>query len=280
MTKAQQTRGTLFVTRISSRAVPSVLCAVVVAAVFAAPALAHDFPHTPLHVGIRCQADFENNYDATIDAYSMCSNFINTIRSSEWVDFYFNLHGANVAFVNGNPVETCNPCGGADSVDFFLMYTHGGVDPSQSRYAMWDFQTRAWSGSMRFGEAGQQLKVFATFSCDTLQTSDGHFWDRMGPAFRGGVKILLGGHDLLYDGQSQKGTEFASRMQDGEPIGQAWNEAVWYADNENHPSASATGADSNDCWNRLGMNLETVQTIAPLRDGQIGYVCWSGWNGD
>jgi len=145
---------------------------------------------------------------------------------------------------------------------------------------MWDFQTRAWSGTMRFGSAGKQLKVFATYSCDTLQTSDGHFWDRMGPAFLGGVKILLGAHDLFYDGNPQKGTEFASRMQDGESIGQAWNEAVWYADNDNHPSVAATGADSNDCWNRIGMNLETVQTIAPLRDGQIGYVCWAGWNGD
>jgi hypothetical protein len=245
-----------------------------------APTQAHDFPHTPLHIGLRCQDDYQNNYDPTIDAYSMCSNFINTIKSTEWVDFYFNLHGANVAFVDGNAVETCNPCGGADSVDFFLMYTHGGVDPAQSRYAMWDFQTRAWSGAMRLGDDGKQLKVFATYSCDTLQTSDGHFWDRMGPAFSGGVKILLGAHDLFYDGQAQKGTEFASRMQDGEPIGQAWLEAVWYADNSNHPSAAATGVDANDCWNRLGVNLESVQTIAPLRDGQMGFVCWSGWNGD
>jgi len=141
---------------------PVVICAAASALLFVGPVGSHDFPHTPLHVGVRCQADYQNNYDPTIDAYSMCSNFIDTIRSSEWVDYYFNLHGANVAFVNGDPAETCNPCGGADSVDFFLMYTHGGVGPSQSRYAMWDFQTRAWSGTMRFGSAGKQLKVFAT----------------------------------------------------------------------------------------------------------------------
>ena len=245
----------------------------------ASPSKANDIPHSPMHIGVRCQNDFQNNYDPTIDAYSMCSNFINTIRRTDWVDFYFNLHGANVAFSNGNPAETCNPCGGADSVDFFLMYTHGGIDSSQSRWAMWDFQTRAWSGSMRFGQAGQQLKVFATYSCDTLETSDGHFWDRMGPAFTGGVKIMLGAHDLFYDGDAQKGTEFATRMQDGESIGNAWLEATWYANNDNHPSVAATGVDSNDCWNRIGMNVASVQTTPPLRDGQIGYVCWAGWNG-
>ena len=245
----------------------------------ASPSKANDIAHSPMHIGVRCQNDFQNNYDPTIDAYSMCSNFINTIRRTDWVDFYFNLHGANVAFSNGNPAETCNPCGGADSVDFFLMYTHGGIDSSQSRWAMWDFQTRAWSGSMRFGQAGQQLKVFATYSCDTLETSDGHFWDRMGPAFTGGVKIMLGAHDLFYDGDAQKGIEFASRMQDGESIGNAWLEATWYANNDNHPSVAATGVDSNDCWNRIGMNVASVQTTPPLRDGQIGYVCWAGWNG-
>jgi len=267
-----------YIVRIALRVVVAGLA---VTTVFVTPSQAHDFPHTPLHVGVRCQADFQNNWDPNLaNSYAMCSNFIDTIRSTEWVDFYFNLHGASVDFVSGNAAETCNPCGGANSVDFFLIYTHGGVDPTQSRYAMWDFKTRAWSGTMRFGAVGQQLKVFATYTCDTLQTSDGHFWDRMGPAFRGGVKVLLGAHDLLYDGQTQKGTEFASRMQDGEPIGQAWLEAVWYADNRNHPSASATGVDANDCWNRLGMNLESVQTTVPLRDGQIGYVCWEGWNGD
>ena len=98
-------------------------------------------------------------------------------------------------------------------------------------------------------------------------------------AFGGGVKLLLGAHDLLYDGNSQKGTEFASRMQDGEPIGQSWLEAVWYADNSNHPSAAATGYNADDCWNRLGMNLQSVQTSPALRDGDIGYYCWVGWNG-
>jgi hypothetical protein len=244
------------------------------------PSPAHQFPHAPLHIGLRCQNDFQNNWAATIDTYGMCTDFMNTIKRTDWIDFYFNLHGANVAFIDGNGVETCNPCGGADSVDFFLVNTHGGVaSATQWALGMWDFQSLAWSDAMRFGDGGVQLKVFAMYACDTMRTSDGHFWDRNNPAFRGGLKIMLGAHDLVYDGNRQKGTEFASRMQDGEPIGQAWLEAVWYADNSNHPSMAATGANADDCYARAGMNLASVSTSAPLRDGQIGYVCWSGWNG-
>jgi Family of unknown function (DUF6345) len=245
-----------------------------------APSAASQFPHAPLHIGVRCQNDFQNNWAATIDTYGMCSNFINTIKRTDWVDFYFNLHGANVALIGGNGAETCNPCGGADSVDFFLVNTHGGIaSATQWALAMWDFQSFAWSDVMRLGDNGTQLKVFAMYACDMMRTSDGHFWDRMSPAFKGGLKIMLGAHDLVYDGNAQKGTEFASRMQDGEAIGQAWLEAVWYADNNNHPSAAATGVNANDCWNRAGMSLATVNTSAPLRDGQVGYMCWSGWNG-
>jgi hypothetical protein len=245
------------------------------------PAEAH-LQHNPLHIGIRCQDDFQSNWNPTIDTYTMCgNNFMNTIKATDWIDFYFNLHGASVALANGNPAEPCNPCGGADSVDFLLINTHGGVySATDAAFGMWDYFSVALSSNMRFGSVGQQLKVFAAYACDILQTSDGHFWDRWGPAFVGGLKLNLGAHDLVYDGNSQKGTEFASRMQDGEPIGGAWLEAVWYADNNNHPSAAATGSDANDCWNRLGANIQSVQQIAALRDGQIGYVCWEGWNGD
>jgi hypothetical protein len=249
--------------------------------VVVAPSVAQ-FSHAPMHVGVRCQDDFQGGWAATIDTYSMCGGyFIPTIRNTDWVDFYFNLHGAKVAFQTGDPNETCNGCGGADSVDFFLMNTHGGNwSSTDAVYGMWDWWSVASSANMRLGEAGQQLKIFATYACDTFQTSDGHFVDRWAPAFQGGLKIGLGAHDLVYDGNSQKGWEFAARMQNGEPIGQSWLEAVWYADNDNHPSVANTGVDSNDCWNRMGMDLESVQWLPALRDWQIGYYCWAGWNGD
>jgi len=61
-----------------------------------------------------------------------------------------------------------------------------------------------------------------------------------------------------YAGNDQSATEFASRMQDGEPIGQAWLESTWYADNSNAPTFMNTGRDANDCWNRSKVTLPTL----------------------
>ncbi|MBV9032842.1 MAG: hypothetical protein JO182_00010 [Acidobacteriaceae bacterium] len=256
--------------------------ALMLAALLEAAPFANAAWHSPIHVGVSCQEGFQNNWLPANygDAWSRCSNFINTIKGSDYVDFYYNLAGAWVRFRSGQWQESCNSCGGADSVDFYFMTTHGGVLSSYvADYAMWDQNSEVWTSTMRFGEAGQQLKVFATFVCDTFKTSDGHFVDRWWRAFSGGLKMGLGAHDLLYTGNTQMGGEFASRLQDGEPIGRAWNEAVWYADNNNHPSVANTGVNSNDCWNRMGANMATIQAIPPLRDNQIGYYCWSGWNG-
>lgn len=235
--------------------------------------------HLPLQYGVRCQNDFQDQWAPTIDMYSMCGNFINQISATDPVDFYFNLHGAAPTFTSGDSTETCLACGGVDSVDFYFMGTHGGNFGSTAAFGMWDDNSIAYSVNQRLGAAGEQVKVFATYSCDTLYTADGGFWTRWGAALSGGVKLLLGAHDLFYDGNSQKGTEFASRMQDGEPIGQSWLEAVWYADNNNHPSVANTGVDANDCWNRAGINLPGLPYESVLRDGQNGYVCWAGWNG-
>jgi hypothetical protein len=253
-------------------------CALAVTCASLTPALAGQW-HTASQYGVRCQDDFQYGWDPTIDVYSMCDNFINQISSTDTVDFYFNLIGAAPTFNNGDPTETCLACGGVDSVDFYFMSTHGGSDSSAAYFAMWDWKSSASSTLMRLGAAGQQLKVFATYACDTLYTADNGFWTRWGSALSGGVKVLLGAHDLVYDGNSQKGIEFASRMQDGEAIGQSWLEAVWYADNRNHPSVASTGVDANDCWKRMGLNLPGLWSEPALRDGQIGTVCWFGWNG-
>ena len=251
--------------------------------VFAASGMAQVY-HPPMHVGVRCQADFQNGWAPTVDVYPACSDFISQVQKTDYVDFYFNLHGAAVAFQNGNGAETCNPCGGVDSVDFFFTITHGTIannNANYAGYAMWDANSIAWTPTMRFGAAGKQVKVLSTFSCDTFKTSDGLFWSRWGNALSGGVKIATGGHDLLYvDNSTAATTNFVADMQSGMSIGSAWLEALWYANNGNHPSVANTGANATDCWNRQGATLASVQTMPALRDGSIGYVCWSGWNGD
>jgi hypothetical protein len=256
----------------------AVACASAVALANAVPTSAGQW-HYPQRYGIRCQDDFQYGWVGTIDAYSMCQNFINTISGTDSIAYYFNLHGAALTFNYGDPTETCLPCGGVDSVDFYLMDTHGGNYGAAAAFGMWDWYTIAYSTKMSLGRNGEHLKVFATYACDTLATADGRLWTRWGSALLGGVKVLLGAHDLVYEGNSQKGTEFASRMQNGEPIGQSWLEAVWYADNNNHPSVTNVGANASDCWNRMGVNLAALPWEATLRDAQIGYVCWAGWNG-
>jgi hypothetical protein len=242
----------------------------------------HAFAGT-VHFGVRCQSDFQNGWAPTVDVYGACSNFINEISPVEYVDFYFNLHGAQPAFYYGQGAETCNPCGGADSVDFFFMITHGTIannNANYAGYAMWDYNTIAWTPSMRFGDSGQQLKALATFSCDTFKESDGLFWNRWGAAFRGGLKIGVGGFDLLYtDNDGQAGTNFAAYMRDNYTIAWSWLDSVYYANNSNHPAVANTGANSTDCWNRQGsLTVNNVVSTSALRDGQIGYYCWTNWN--
>lgn len=250
----------------------------------AVPAAEAGTGHAPLHVGVRCQADYQDDWQPNLDAYRACTGFINEIAITDYVDFYYNLHGGTAGFTNGNSAEACNGCGGVDSVDFFLTVTHGGIAANDATYAelaMWDYYTNSFSQEWRFGDSGKNVQVFSAFSSDIMKTSDGLFWARWGRAMAGGVKIVIGGHDLLYeDNDTGALANFAYRLQVDEPIGSAWLEALWYVDNSNHPSEANTGVDANDCWNRASATMQSVQTMPALRDSQIGYVCWVGWNGD
>src|SRR5260370_23157293 len=127
------------------------------------------------------------------------------------------------------------------------MNTHSGVNSSSAFWAMWDQNSNALTSNMRLGDNSRQLMVLATFSCNTLQTSDGNtaVLARWLNTFAGGLVMTVGAHASLYAGNAQSATEFASRMQDGEPIGQALLESTWYADKHHTTSAMNTGANPN-----------------------------------
>jgi hypothetical protein len=235
-------------------------------------------PHPRTEVGTRCQQEFQNNWQAEAgDMWRRCGNFNDQMRHTDNVDFYYNLHGAAPVLEKTN--DGCGwGCGSTDSVDIFYLSTHSGVNSTTAFWAMWDQGSFALSSNMRLGDTSRQLMVLATFSCSALQTSDGAVLARWLGAFSGGLVMTVGAHNLLYNGNPQSATEFASRMQNGEPIAQAWLESAWYADNRNAPSAMATGADANDCWARMGVSLSTLFGTRILRDSQIGSVCWSTWN--
>jgi hypothetical protein len=245
---------------------------------------------TTIHFGVRCEGSFQNNWAPTIDVYGECDNFISEIETIQPVDFYFNLQGAQLAFYNGQSLETCDSCGGVDSVDFFYLSTHGTIannNPDYAGYAMWDDACSgtnppgciAWTPNMRFGNAGKQVKALATFSCDTFKNDDGLFWNRWSSAYSGGLKVGVGGHDLLYtNNDTQAGTNFATYMVENSSIGSSWLNAVYYANNSNNPTVANTGANSTDCWNRQGVTLGGLMSEKVLRDGAIGYYCWTNWN--
>jgi len=243
-----------------------------------------------IHFGVRCEGSFQNNWAPTIDVYGGCDNFISVVNTFDPVDFYFNLQGAQPAFYSGNADETCKACGGVDSVDFFFMATHGGIannNPDFGGYAMWNDSCSdtvfpgctAWTPKMRLGDSGKQLKALATFSCDTFKNDDGHFVNRWGNAFAGGLKIGVGGWDLLYtDNDDQAMPDFAGDMVNGLSIGSAWLNAVYNDNNDNHPAVANTGSNQSNCWSRQGVMLSQLMSEPVLRDSQIGYYCWTDWN--
>jgi hypothetical protein len=141
---------------------------------------------------------------------------------------------------------------------------------------MWDYWVTADSTSMRLGDDSTGLSILATYSCDTLATSDGGFVNRWHPAFQGGLRIAVGAWDHLYEAAGF-GSAFASNMQAGQSIGNAWGNAVMAASSSNHPASVTSGTDSTDCWNRHGMNIADVKNY-PRRQDNVGYYCWTQWN--
>jgi hypothetical protein len=212
--------------------------------------------------------------------WNRCGTFNNQIRQTENLEFYYDLHGAQSVIEQTN--DSCGwACGSAaDSVDFLYMNTHAGANGSSAFWAMWDQNSNASTSNMRLGDDSRGSMVLATFACFTLQTiNGGQPFGRAGTTpLAGGLVMMVGGHGSLYSANDQSATDFASRMQDGEPIGQAWLESAWYADNRNTPSAMATNANANDCWNRMGVTIPTLFATPILRDSAIGNMCWSTWN--
>ena len=239
-------------------------------------------PHARMEVGLRCQQEYQNNWQLDVgnsDVWRRCSNFNSQIGQTDNVRFYFNLHGAKAPLEKTS--DGCGQgCGGADSVDFLYMNMHGGANSSSAFFDMWDQDSRAFTSNMRLGDDSRQLMVLATFGCSSLLLSDGNtnIINRWQPPFSGGLVLTAGGHGTLFSGNDQSATEFASRMQDGEPIGQAWLESTWYADNSNTPTFMNTGRDANDCFNRSKVSLPSLFATPILRDSAIGYFCWASWN--
>jgi len=238
--------------------------------------------HSAMEVGTRCQQEYQNDWMPDVgnsDVWRRCNKFNDQIKQTDNLRFYYNLHGAKPVLEQTN--DGCRQCcGSADSVDFLYMNGHAGANASTAFWDMWDQNTRAFSSNMRLGDTSRQLMVLATFACKTLLLSDGNanILARWQPPFSGGLVMATGAQDNLYSGNDQSATEFASRMQDGQPIGLSWLESAWYADNSNRPTFMNTGRDANDCSNRSQVTLPALFGTPILRDSAIGFFCWASWS--
>jgi len=233
--------------------------------------------HPRMQVGVRGAADYQNNWQNYLgNAWNNCYGFGSTISSTDdWI-YYYNLVGAKA------PLEETGDAwgtayGSADTVDLYFMETHGGNFGSDTVWAMWDQNSLVNSTAMRLGDDARQLSVLASLSCDVLASADGNFWGRWYNAFAGGLRVSLGGWDLLYDAAGI-GASFATRVQWGWTFGDAFANATIGGDGRAKPAVAVAATDANSCWGRLGASAPNIFSQARVRDWSIGYMCWVTWN--
>lgn len=226
--------------------------------------------------GTGCQRDFQNNWQDTVPyVWNRCSGFNNELDDTDTKVFYYNLHGAEWWWENAGDQLTL------DNVNLFYGNTHGGGWDTRSVWAMWDDGMYASSDQMRLGDESYGLSIFSTYACETLKFNDGKMWTRMGPLFRGGLRYATGSHDKLYDSTTtdEVGEDYADDLQKGKKIKYAWKDSSsdWYVDND--ATVMATGRTASECGNRRdNMTWYNYNSYTRLRDGQIGYYCYTYWH--
>jgi len=226
--------------------------------------------------GTGCQRDYENNWQTTLPyAWNRCGGFNNELDDTDTKVFYYNLHGAKWWWETGGDQLTL------DNVHLFYGSSHGGAWSTSSVWAMWDQDQLAYSSSMRLGDEAYGLSIFSTYACETLKFSDSKMWTRMGPIFRGGLRYATGSHDKVYDSLTtdEVGEDYADDLQKGKTIKYAWRDgnSDWWASQD--LTVMATGTNSTDCHARRdNMKWQNFNAHSRLRDGQIGYYCYTYWN--
>lgn len=220
-----------------------------------------------IRFGTRCQADYQNNWQATWNNNAACSGFNNKFDDSNTLQFYYNLVGAQWNFVDNSDSGWAGP----DDVDLMLFSAHGGTSATEWSHPFWDQNSWWTSPQARLGDDGRQASVFASYACNTMNKDT---TARMAPMLRGGLRIANGAYGLVWNGSSSWGNNFATRIQNGQAVGGSWLDAVYNSDNRNKPITWATGTNSSECWTRIGSNMSTTMSLARRRDGQIGYYCY------
>ena len=233
-------------------------------------------------VGGRDQGPFQNGYLPSLVMDNMVSNFINYSNlNSGFGDgttvegFWYNLHGAKSVLEATNDGAGTS-AGSADSVDMLLLATHGGTGASTAETFMWDANIAAVSTHMRLGDNSEGLRALFLYTCDELKM-DNAMTGRWAHALAGGLKQVHGAYDLMWDNNDFIGDSLAAGVNELYSLQDAWLNATYDDDNNNHPISMTTGANPDDCYARAdGLDVHSFMSDYPaLQDGQIGYYCWT-----
>ena len=223
--------------------------------------------------GTECQRDYQNGWRATLDhSWERCSWFNDELNDTDTQVYYYDLHGAKPWWENTNEL---------DQVNLVYVNTHGGGWSDKSVWSMWDSFTRADSLAMRLGDQSYGASIFSTYACETLKFNDGKQWTRMGNIFRGGLRIATGSHDKVYDSvtTNEVGEDYADNLQKQLTIKYAWKDgnSDWYVDQD--ITVMATGTNQSSCHARRdNMKWQNFTSYSRLRDGQIGWYCYTYWD--
>ena len=181
---------------------------------------------------------------------------------------------------------------GLDGMDIFLHCGHSGLTDTNtstgisanSRWNMWEVDTKARSSNMRLGDEARELKLFSTYGCYQMNNDDGHIWQRWIPIFGGGLKYATGFHHRAFvnalGAQKNKdvGIDYANYLNTtNKTIKYAWWDAVKTFAN-NTPQVTVTGTDrDNSISRRDNMRMVDLPNYTVLRDSDIGYMNWTAW---
>lgn len=233
-----------------------------------------------LRFGNYCQEDFQSEWrDTLIYSWERCAYFNNQMDDSITKAYYFNMHNAAQFFELPGDHQANNT--GADDVDLLWVNTHGGAwtNPMTSTMTMWETNLRAFTSNMRLGDT--RLQILATYACDMLKINDNNFWSRLGPTWRGGLKLWVGSHDTVVHSltTNEVGEDFASYLQDGDSFKTAWHDALEDWNEDNDAAVTAQGRTSAECYSRRdGMNLSNFPGFARLADNNNAVSCWTTWD--
>lgn len=221
--------------------------------------------------GTRCQQTFKDGWVPNLShVYDHCAYFNNELDDTDSKAFYYYLNNGQ-GFKTSDHVESA---GGVDTVDLFYVNTHGKAESSYSWLAL--YVGIATSNTWRFGDNGRKLKIFSQYACETMKL-DNKTYDRWDQVFKGGLYLVTGSHDKVYDSwyTDDVGEDYADNLQDGDFVWSAWFDGAWdaYTDQDVAVFGTSSG-DESVCFLRLlSMTGQNTGGFPRYRDGDMKLIC-------